>query len=759
MKQTWLVTLLAAAACGGTRAPAAAPPPIAPPTATPPAADPALAARTAYESVGGKWMPRQIRDQAATLTALGLAIDPAQLADPLSPVLGAVVFTGSCSASFISPEGLILTNHHCVQGALQFNSTTAQNLVEDGFLAKTRGDEKSGGPSERVYVAQAFLDVTDDIQGGLDQIADPARRFLEIERREKALIAGCEKGRPAIRCRTGNFFRGHEWQLIEYLEIQDVRLVYVPHRGVGNYGGDIDNWAWPRHTADFAMLRAYVGKDGQPAPYAADNVPFRPKHWLKVQPKGVVSHDLVFSMGYPRITQRLETMAETRRAIEWDWPRFIARSEEKMAILSQLVAAGGETAIKAGVARQSVQNYLEKTQGMLAGLTSHGSAAKEALDASFKAWAKAEPARAVHLEALTAIEAELAAGWATDEEDKAFDDLIKGAAAVRSVSPIDAAMSIVRMAEERPKPDGERKTGFQDRDLPLALAKLQSFGKKYDRTMDRRLMKAAILHALEVPDARRPWLAPLIARKMGGRVDDQAADAALDRLYAGTQLEDPAVIVKLYQTATTRQLRASKDPFIKLALALTPHARAIEAAGNARQGKLALLWPVYMAGLIASQDGKVAPDANGTLRISFGTVRGFQPRADGPVFAPFTTAKEILGKNTGKEPFDAPPSLLAAIQAGQWGPYASPELGELPADFISTLDTTNGNSGSPVVNGHGELVGVGFDRNLEGVASDVVYDGARTRVIAADIRYLLWIMDAVDGADHLLQEIGVTPAL
>jgi hypothetical protein len=760
MKQLWLALLLAAAACGGTPAPTTTPPPTAGPAPAPAPTDAALAARTAYEGVGGKWMPRQIRDQAATLTALGLAIDPAQLADPLSPVLGAVVFTGSCSASFISPEGLIVTNHHCVQGALQYNSTTASNLVEDGFLARTRGDEKSGGPGERVYVAQAFLDVTDDIQGGLDQIADPARRFLEIERREKALIAGCEKGRPAIRCRTGNFFRGHEWQLIEYLEIQDVRLVYVPHRGVGNYGGDIDNWAWPRHTADFAMLRAYVGKDGQPAPYAADNVPFRPRHWLKVQPRGVVSHDLVFSMGYPRITQRLETMAETRRAVEWDWPRFIAGSQQKMAILNELVAAGGETAIKAGVARQTVQNYLEKTQGMLAGLTRPGAADKKAaVEASFQAWAAADPSRATHREALAAIDAELAAGWASQDEDKAFEELIKGAAAVRSVSPMDVAMQIVRMAEERPKPDAERKTDFQDRDLPLTLARLQSFGKKYDRTMDRRLLKRAILNALELSDARRPWLAPLVARKRGGRNDDQAVDAALDRLYAGTQLEDPAVIMKLYQTATTRQLKASKDPFIQLALALTPHARAVEAADNARKGKLALLWPVYMAGLIASQDGKVAPDANGTLRISFGTVRGFQPRADGPVFAPFTTAKEILGKNTGTEPFDAPARLLAAIQAGQWGPYASPELGELPANFISTLDTTNGNSGSPVVNGRGELVGVGFDRNLEGVASDVVYDGARTRVIAADIRYLLWIMDAVDGADHLLQEIGVTPAL
>jgi hypothetical protein len=761
MKKIWLVPVLAAA-CGGTPAPKPAPPPVAapaPPEPAPPV-DPALAARTAYVSGGGKWMPRQIRDHAEQLKALGLAIDPASLADPLSPVLGAVVNVGGCSASFISPDGLIITNHHCVQGPLQFNSTPAQNRVEDGFLAKTRADEPSGGPSERVYVAQAFLDVTDEIQGGLDAIADPAQRFLEIERREKALIAGCEKGRPAIKCKTGNFFRGHEWQLIEYLEIQDVRLVYVPHRAVGNYGGEIDNWAWPRHTADFAMLRAYVGKDGQPAPYAKDNVPYRPKHWLRVQPKGVASHDLVFSMGYPGITRRLETMAETRRAVEWEWPRFIARSEEKMAMLNELVALGGETAIKAGVAKQTVQNYLEKTQGMHAGLTAGGAAArKEAEDAAFDAWAKADPARAMYREARVAIDAELAAGWSTSEEDLTFEELTKGAAVVRSVSPMDAAMQIVRMAEERPKPDAERKTGFQDRDLALTLAKMQAFGKKYDRVIDRRLMRATIQHALALPPARRPWLAALVTPKRGKPVDDAAIDAALDRLYGGTKLEDPAVIARLYQTATTKSLEASKDPFIKLALAFRPYARAAENAENARKGKLALLYPVYMAGLLASQNGKVAPDANGTLRISFGTVSGFQPRPDGPVYTPFTTAREILAKNTGKEPFDAPPALLAAIKAGAWGPYASPELGELPADFISSLDTTNGNSGSPVVNARGELVGVGFDRNLDGVASDVVYNPANTRVIAADIRYLLWIMDAVDGADHLLEEIGVTPAL
>src|SRR5690606_4997556 len=196
-------------------------------------------------------------------------IDPKLLADPLAAPLGAIVRLRSCSASFVSPDGLVVTNHHCVQSALQVNSTPENNLVENGFLAKTRADEKPAGPAERVFVAQAFTDVTEAVRGGLDRIEDPIARKDEAEKRIKQQVAACEKDRPGVRCNVADYFRTGMYVLIEELEIRDVRLVYVPARSVGNYGGEIDNWQWPRHTGDFAFYRAYVGKDGKPADYAA----------------------------------------------------------------------------------------------------------------------------------------------------------------------------------------------------------------------------------------------------------------------------------------------------------------------------------------------------------------------------------------------------------------------------------------------------------------------------------------------------------
>jgi hypothetical protein len=725
--------------------------------------DPHLEARKAFESPGGMWMPRQISTLAPDLAKLGLEIDPAQLADPLSPVLGSVVSLGGCSASFVSPDGLVVTNHHCVQGALGFNSSEKENLVENGFLAKERSDERSAGPNQRVFVAQAFRDITKDVLSGLDAIPDPVKRKGEIAKREKKLIAECEQGRAGVKCKTGSFFRGAEWQLIEYLEIKDVRLVYVPHRGVGNFGGEIDNWAWPRHTGDWSFYRAYVGKDGQPAAFSADNVPYKPKHWLKLGTAGVAKHDLVFVAGYPGKTNRLETVAETRRTMEVFYPRYLTTANAKMAMLAEIIKGGGDAAIKAGVYKQYIQNYLERNTGVLAGLQGGAAVRKEKLEASFKEWAKADPARAKYTDALAQIDARVAQSWTTEPQDVLFKELVgaqEGNAGKHSGSQLlRHAIMLVRNAGERAKADGDRRPGFQDRDKADNEGEIKAFGKRYDASIDRGLLRLAIKNAAALPEADRPWLAVVLGAKKGAKIDDKVIDGALDKLYAGTTLPDEKLRLEVFQKGTTRTVKASKDSFLKLAVALLPYLDQVEAREAAVAGDLALLMPVYIEGLVASQNGKVAPDANATLRLSYGTVRGYKPRPDAEVYEPFTGVKGILAKNTGKAPFDAPERTLAAIKKGVWGPYAAPELGEVPVDTLSDLDITGGNSGSPVLNGKGELIGLAFDGNIEGVASDVVFNGENTRTITVDVRYLLWTMDAVDGADHLVKEMGVTPAI
>jgi hypothetical protein len=756
-RKTLLGPLLLAAACGGTRsAPSTGAGELDPgPTggaAAGEVADPHQAARQRFANPGGMWMPRQMLAHADQLAELGLQIDAGALSDPTRPPLSAVVSIGGCTASFVSPEGLVVTNHHCVQGALQLNSTPEANLVEHGFLAAARADEKWAGPTQRIYVAQKMTDVSAPMRQGLDEIPDARRRQEELEAREKALVAACEQDRPGLRCTVSSFFRGLEWQLIEYLEIRDVRLVYVPHRAIGAYGGDVDNWAWPRHTGDYAFYRAYVGPDGNPADYAPANVPFRPAAFLKVQPAGVTASDLVLVTGYSGRTHRQQLAAEMRRAMEHTHPRYIEKAKQRMALLDELQQTPGETAIKASVARGFVQNGLEKYSGILEGLQrSDLVQRKESEEAGLRAWAAADPARQPYVQALDALQAKLAEKWATETAEESWQDVVDGSTLLRT------ALFLVQWAEEQQKPDAARKKGFQERDWPMVLGRQKTFAKTFDRTIDRASWRLMLTRAAADP-AAAAWLPELLGLKKGAKVDARAIDKALDGFYGKTTLEAEPVRMGLL-AAKPAAVKRSRDPFVKLAVALWPRVKQRQERDEAWIGELALLAPVYAEGLLGFLGGMVAPDANGTLRISYGTVRGYRPAADKEVYAPFTAVTEIPGKNTGEQPFDAPRPLLDLIAAGAWGPYAAPGLGAVPVDFLSDLDITGGNSGSPVLNARGELVGLAFDGNYEGLASDVVFKGETTRMISVDIRYVLWLADALDQADHLLEEMGITPAL
>jgi hypothetical protein len=728
-------------------------------TATQPAtpADPNLPFRMAHSNSGGMWLPQQMTlpGHIETFKKMGVAMDASVLADPLAAPLNAIVSLGGCSASFVSGEGLIVTNHHCVQGALQHNATPEKNIVETGFLAKTRADEVTAGPAQRVYVAQAFKDVTKDMREGLEAIKDPIKRKDEAEKRLKTLIAACEKDRPELRCDVKSFFRGGMYMQIENLEIKDVRLVYVPPRSVGNYGGEIDNWAWPRHTGDFSFYRAYVGKDGKPADFSVDNVPYKPAHFLKVSTKGVKPGDFVMVTGYPGSTSRTETALETHNDVEWYYPYLIAYYKERYAIAEAHIKDGGETAIKATVTKQTVQNGLEKFQGILDGLKKNEALMqrKDALDTQVKAWA-AQPGNEAAKANIEKLEQILAQEMRDQRVD--FDRSV----AFGGSRLLGTALSFTRWAEERAKKNDDRKPGYQDRDLPRSVASQKGFLKSYDRTLDRANFRVSLLRAMQLEDKDRPWLATLLGAKKGAKIDEALIDKTLETWYAGQTLEDEKTRLELLQKGTTKQLKASKDPFIQAALRVWPIVKSEEKKSDARSGELMLVTPAYVEGMKQVLGGLLPPDANSTLRITYGTVKSFKPTSKEPADWPFTTASQILAKDTGKEPFDAPKKLLEAVKAKNYGPYADPTLGgELPVDFLSDLDITGGNSGSATLNDKGELVGLAFDGTTEGLASDVVFNGETTRVIHADVRYMLWNMDLLDGADHLLKEMGITPSL
>lgn len=756
---TIVASTLALVAC--TPPPAPPTPPAPPPTASVAASamEPTVAKAPprplpTFENPGGMWMPSQIGAHAAKLKELGLAIEPASLADPTSGTLSAVVSLGGCSASFVSAEGLVATNHHCATGALQHNSSPAQNLLKDGFLAKTRADEKSNGPQARIYVTQKVSDVTAKVTDGLAKIADDRARFRAIESRQKELVAACEKGRK-IRCSVSSFYEGAQFFLVEQLEIRDVRLVWAPPSGVGNYGGEIDNWRWPRHTGDVSMFRAYVGKDGQPADYAPDNVPYKPPHWLKVAKEPLREGDLVFVAGYPARTNTLKTAAEVNEAVTWGYPRRQKMLEEYLARLEETTKDDKEAQIRATSYVRRFGNYLTNTKGQLEGLVKGGLAGEKArIEKELRAFIDADPARrAAYGSALDDIAKELEKNAKHRENDASLKD------EVHLAKLVWAASVIVRMAEERAKPDAERDPEYQERNWPRHEQAMKALATAYHRKVDEALLRLALERASSKPkgEPSNPAISALFGAKAPPAPPAIAEKVA--KLYEGTKLADEKVRLELLKKATPAELAASKDPLIAMAVALRPAVREAEERQERMAGRLALVKPKYIEALKAFRKEPFAPDANSTLRITYGTVRGYRPSPEASPHKPFTVLSEVVAKNKGKEPFDVPERLLAAQRAKKVGPYVDDRLGEIPVDFLADLHITGGNSGSATLNAKGELVGLVFDGNYEAMASDWLFVPAVTRSIHVDVRYVLWLLDAVDEGDHLIREMGLDPKL
>ena len=704
----------------------------------------------------GMWMPQQIPLLAARLQAMGFQGDPKAFADLTGQPMGAVVSLGGCTASFVSPDGLIVTNHHCVTGSLQFNSTPQRNLLLEGYLAKTRDEELSNGPGSRVYVTTAVTEVTDAITGGIDPKATDRQRYDAIDRRVKQRVAACEK--PGMRCTVASFFEGLKYFEIAQLEIRDVRLVYSPHDGIGVFGGETDNWRWPRHTGDWSFYRAYVAKDGTPAAYSKDNVPYHPRHWLKIAVEGVKPGDLVFVTGYPGTTARHRTYLEVRETTEWAMPRSIRLAQEQLVVIDTLTAQDKSLGLKVAGRIQGLNNGLTNQRGMLEGLTKGGSLAlKEKAEKDLASWIAGDPARqAKYGDVLPALQKLQVESQRTRERNAALGGL-SGAS-----SYLSSSQTLYRLSIQRTKPDLERDPGYQERDWGRIKEGLDRVQRTIDPTVDRALLGWAMGLVAELPAGQR--IDPLdrlvgLSAGMDKAAAERAIGAYLDPLYAGTKLADRDFRVGLLEKSTA-EIVATNDSFVALAAALEPLLEANREAAKDRAGAYARLRPRYMEALLAKTGGLVAPDANSTLRVTYGQVKGVMAR-DGLMYTPQTTLQGIVEKHTGEGEFNAPRAQLEAIKAlraGKTTPFLDPALKDVPVNFLSTVDTTGGNSGSPTLNAKGELVGLLFDGTYESVASNYLFDPVKTRSIHVDTRYMLWNMAEVDGASHLLQEMGVIKA-
>ncbi|MBS1109961.1 MAG: hypothetical protein H6Q88_1953 [Anaeromyxobacteraceae bacterium] len=706
---------------------------------------------------GGMWMPQQMVDLAPRLKKLGFQGNPKAFADLTGMPMGAVVSLGNCSASFVSKDGLIITNHHCVTGALQYNATPERNTVKEGFLAATQADEAWAGPGSRVFVTVAAREVTKDVVGKLAADLSDVDRQLAIEKRTKELTAACEK--EGLRCRVASFFEGLKWFEIAQVELKDVRLVYAPPSSIGNYGGETDNWRWPRHTADFAFLRAYVGKDGKPAAFDKANVPFNPRHYLAVDPAGASPGDVVVVAGYPGRTSRHVTSREMKDTIDWSYPRVVRRFGDMLAILAELSKGSKETEIKVAQRVRVLANSMKNRQGVLEGAKKGKLLEKKAAtEAELQAWIDADSSRKKKYGGvLAALDDLQAKREAVRERDATLQALYFNS------SLLGSARSLRRLAEERLKPDAEREAEYQQRNWERLRESQERLQRTIDLGADRALLRYALLEAAALPQSQRIEALDTIIGLTAGLTEAEAkakVDGWLVTLYGTpSQLADQKARLALFD-GKPEEVLAAKDPFLDLAAALAPLDKQIRDADKARNGAVSRLGPVYMQAMLDKAGGLVAPDANSTLRVTFGTVKGVSPQ-DGVFYLPQTTLQGVVAKAKKGDPeFDAPPALLAAaakVLATGKAPFIDKKLGDVPVDFLADLDITGGNSGSAVLNGRGKLVGLAFDGTYETIASDLLFDPVNTRSIQVDIRYVLWVTSQISGAARVMEELGVRP--
>ena len=535
-----------------------------------------------------------------------------------------------------------------------------------------------------------------------------------------------------------------------------MRLVCAPAEGIGVFGGETDNWRWLRHTGDWSYYRAYVNKEGRPAAYAKDNIPYKPKHWLHVSAEGAKPGELVFVVGYPGRTQRYQTYAEVRETTEWSFPRSVRLAQEQLAVIDKLLAGNKDLAIKVANRIQSLNNNMTNQKGMLEGLVKGGALAeKAAQEKALDAWIAADPARQKKYgDVLPALQAMHREGEKTRERNAVMGNLSAAS------SFLNAAQTMYRLSVQRPKPDLDREAGYQERDWPRIRESQERLQQTVDATVDRAFLRWAMGLAAALPAEQR--IEPLdrlagLKAGMAAPEDGSAIDAFLTKLYAGTRIGNRDFRMGLLEKSTA-DLTATKDSFVGFAAALEPLAESIREAGKDRAGASSRLRPRYMEAMLAKAGGLVAPDANSTLRVTFGQVIGVDAK-DGLFYKPQTGLKGILEKQTGEGDFNAPQNQIEVIRrflagAGK-SPYADPALRDVPVNFLSTVDTTGGNSGSPTLNGKGELVGLLFDGTYESVASNFLFDKVKTRSIHVDSRYMLWNMSEVDNAANLLKEMGV----
>ncbi len=664
------------------------------------------------------------------LKAKGLQIPVSEIYDPKgtgTSLLQAIVHLGGCSASFVSPDGLIITNHHCVFGAVSAASSVRNDYLTDGFLAPARGDEiPARGMTARI--TEEMRDVSSQVLGAVTPDLDPLARAKAIDDRIAELTREAQAKLPGKTIGISEMLAGQSYLMFISTTYRDVRLAYVPPRSIGEFGGEDDNWVWPRHTGDFSFVRAYAGKDGRPADYSADNVPYHPRRFLKVNPNGVNEEDFVFILGYPGRTYRHQSSyylayeEQHRMPLVADLNQWQIQAMEGLGKDDRAIALKFDSRIK-GLAN-TMKNYRGKLDGMRKlALT----AARRAEEAALQKFIEADPARRATYGTVLAdtskIYDEMAARF---QYETVLDNLTAMSTLIRAASAVVEATSGVKPAAAGP-----------GRGASNLFA-------NYHEPAEVLFIRKVVSMAAKLPAGQR--IAPLDQR-MGGDFSDEGIRRAAEASVAmATITSQDAMAAAIKQ--------GLDDPFIVFARELAPLQQQLRETRQRRTAELNKLSALLIDVRQQYLKKDFIPDANSTLRFTYGRIRGYSP-ADAVYHRPHTTLDGVMEKTRDEAPYNTPQAVRDLAKARDFARYRLPKGNQLPVALLYNLDTTGGNSGSPLMNARGELVGVNFDRAWGATINDYAWNEAYSRSIAVDIRYVLWVTEKVGKAGFLLKEMGV----
>ena len=675
-------------------------------------------------------------DRIASLTNLkkrGLKIKPEEIYNPNGGGLSEAVIRLSigCTAEFVSPEGLILTNHHCGFDALVSASTPENDLAEKGFKADNRaGEIPAKGYS--IFITQRVEDVTAKVKSGTENLTGDALAAA-LKKNSDDLTAAEQAKAPAgstIRIQMLN--SGYFYYLYQTQQIKDVRVVYAPPRNIGVFGGDPDNFEWTRHTGDFTFLRAYTAPDGSAAEYSPNNVPMKPKRFLTINVGGVKEDDFVFVLGYPggttryRESQSIEFARDANYPFLWKWfqarsdaLRLLGESDEKKRIEYQSDIASIDNARKLFYGRAIQLRRAEVVQK------------RQAEEAQFTKWIAADPARQQKYGTLLS---DIAALTVESNRYAKRDVVVR-----RIPDPMMAIFTQIYAAVSQAKmlPDSER---------AAKLAEIQKALEGREAAYEREMLKFFLAAFAELPEGQKFEWAEQFFKDKGNR---QTAEAAFAAQIAEGSYWNAQTLAALYGPQTM-DYRPERDDVKAFALALKKEKDAATERSNAFAAQIDRLRLLYQQGMAEMKGISPYPDANSTLRFTYGNVKGYSPR-EAEYRSPFTTIKGMLEKDTGVNPFDVPQKLKDLQGAKDFGRYGSGD--SVIVNFLTTTDIIGGNSGSPVMNGNGEQIGIVFDGNFEGVGNDFYYNTNLDRTIAVDIRYVLFVTEKFGGAGWIVDEM------